>query len=177
MPDPRFPFLGTHFTRRIHGAVDAGPNAILALKREGYKRNDFSIQDTVASLSFLGFWLMAFKYWQSGLGEIHRAMNKGAFVRALQKLVPEIGEDDLILGGSGVRAQAVHRSGRLVDDFLFAHNGNMLHLYNVPSPAATASIAIGRFIVELAAKSFGWRSPTQPASGQIPVEMEAAKTR
>ena len=157
VPDPRFPFLGVHFTRRIHGGVDAGPNAILALAREGYQRSDFSAQDTMASFAFPGFWRMAFRYWRSGVGEIQRAISKHCFVRALQKLVPEIRETDLVPGGSGVRAQAVNRSGQLVDDFQFAHKGNMLHLNNVPSPAATASIAIGRSIVELAAKSFGWQ--------------------
>jgi len=134
---------------------------VLALKREGYLRGDFSLEDTLGSLSFPGFWRMAFKYWQSGVGEIHRAISKGSFVRALRRLVPEIRETDLVPGGSGVRAQAVNRSGQLVDDFQFAHSGNMLHLYNVPSPAATASIAIGRSIVDLAARSFGWQQATR----------------
>jgi len=161
VPDPRFPFLGVHFTRRIHGGVDAGPNAIFALKREGYRRGDFSLEDTLGSLSFPGFWRMAMKHWQSGAGEIQRAINKSRFVRALQKLVPEIRGADLVPGGSGVRAQAVNRAGQLVDDFQFTHSGNMLHLYNVPSPAATASIAIGRSIVDLAARSFGWQQATR----------------
>ena len=161
VPDPRFPFLGVHFTRRIHGGVDAGPNAIFALKREGYRRGDFSLEDTLGSLSFPGFWRMAMKHWQSGAEEIQRAINKSSFVRALQKLVPEIRGADLVPGGSGVRAQAVNRAGQLVDDFQFTHSGNMLHLYNVPSPAATASIAIGRSIVDLAARSFGWQQATR----------------
>ena len=172
VPDPRFPFLGVHFTRRIHGGVDAGPNAVLALKREGYKRSDFSMEDSMASLSFPGFWRMALKYWQSGVGEIQRAISKGSFVRALRRLVPEIRETDLVPGGSGVRAQAVSRSGQLVDDFQFTHSGNMLHLYNVPSPAATASITIGRSIVDLAEKSFGWQEPTRTVSRQARIDRE-----
>jgi L-2-hydroxyglutarate oxidase len=157
VPDPRFPFLGVHFTRRVHGGVDAGPNAVFAFKREGYRRSDFSLRDTVESLSFPGFLRIASKYWRSGADEFHRSVRKASFVRALQRLVPEVTSADLVPGGSGVRAQAIHRSGTLVDDFQFSHRGNMLHLYNVPSPAATASIAIGRSVVELAAKSFSWQ--------------------
>jgi L-2-hydroxyglutarate oxidase LhgO len=157
VPDPRFPFLGVHLTRRIHGGVDAGPNAVFALKREGYKRGDFSVKDTVASLSFPGFWRMATKHWKYGAGEFQRSISKASFVRALRRLVPEIGEADLVSGTSGVRAQAINREGGLVDDFQFTHSRNTLHLYNVPSPAATASIAIGRTIVEMAARRFGWQ--------------------
>jgi L-2-hydroxyglutarate oxidase len=137
--------------------VDAGPNAVFAFKREGYNRGDFSLGDTLSTLTFPGFWRMAIKNWQSGAGEYQRAISKASFVRALQKLVPGIREADLVPGESGVRAQAIDRSGRLVDDFQFAHSGNMLHLYNVPSPAATASISIGRSIIDLATKSFGWQ--------------------
>jgi (S)-2-hydroxyglutarate dehydrogenase len=157
VPDPRFPFLGVHFTRRVHGGVDAGPNAVFAFKREGYRRRDFSLRDALESLSFPGFLRVASKYWRSGANEFHRSVRKASFVAALQRLVPEIASADLVPGGSGVRAQAIHRTGALVDDFQFSHRGNMLHLYNVPSPAATASIAIGRSVVELAAKSFAWR--------------------
>jgi (S)-2-hydroxyglutarate dehydrogenase len=157
VPDPRFPFLGVHFTRRVHGGVDAGPNAVFAFKREGYRRRDFSLRDALESLSFPGFLRVASKYWRSGANEFHRSVRKASFVAALQRLVPEIASADLVPGGSGVRAQAIHRTGTLVDDFQFSHRGNMLHLYNVPSPAATASIAIGRSVVDLAAKRFAWR--------------------
>jgi L-2-hydroxyglutarate oxidase LhgO len=157
VPDPRFPFLGVHFTRRIHGGVDAGPNAVFAFKREGYRRTDFSARDTLASLSFPGFWRMAARFWRSGVGESYRSLCKRAFIAALQKMVPEVQEGDLRPGGSGVRAQAVARDGRLVDDFLFSRSGNRLHLYNVPSPAATASIAVGRAIVQMAAEAFSWQ--------------------
>jgi L-2-hydroxyglutarate oxidase len=157
VPDPRFPFLGVHFTRRIHGGVDAGPNAVLAFKREGYRRTDFSARDTLASLSFPGFWRMAARFWRSGVGESYRSVRKRAFVAALRKMVPEVREDDLRPGGSGVRAQAIARDGCLVDDFLFSRSGNLLHLYNVPSPAATASIAVGHAIVQMAAEAFSWQ--------------------
>jgi (S)-2-hydroxyglutarate dehydrogenase len=156
VPDPRFPFLGVHFTRRIRGGVDAGPNAVFAFKREGYKRTDFSLQDTLAALSFPGFWRMAARFWRSGVGESYRSVRKSSFVEALQKMVPEVREQDLRPGGSGVRAQAITRAGGLVDDFQFARSGNLLHLYNVPSPAATASLAIGRTVVQMAADAFSW---------------------
>ena len=149
VPDPRFPFLGVHFTRRIHGNVDAGPNAIFAFKREGYRNGDFSLRDTVESLMFPGFWRVAAKHWRMGKDEAARSVSKAAFVAGLQKLVPEVRAEDLVPGGSGVRAQAIHRSGALVDDFQFTQTKNMLHLYNVPSPAATASIAIGAAVVEM----------------------------
>ena len=156
VPDPRFPFLGVHFTRRIHGHVDAGPNAVFAFKREGYKRTDFSLSDTLTSLSFPGFWRMAGRYWKSGVDEQYRSVRKTAFVKALQKLVPEVQESDLVPGGSGVRAQAVKPDGTLVDDFFFSQSENMLHVYNVPSPAATASLAIANSLVDMAASAFGW---------------------
>jgi len=149
VPDPRFPFLGVHFTRRVHGSVDAGPNAIFAFKREGYRSGDFSLRDTVESLLFPGFWRVAAKHWRMGKDEAARSVSKAAFVAGLQKLVPDVRAEDLVPGGSGVRAQAIHRSGALVDDFQFTQTKNMLHLYNVPSPAATASIAIGAAVVEM----------------------------
>jgi (S)-2-hydroxyglutarate dehydrogenase len=157
VPDPRFPFLGVHFTRRIHGNVDAGPNAVFAFKREGYRAGDFSLRDTVESLSFPGFWRVAAKHWRSGKDEMHRAVSKASFVTGLRRLVPEIEAGDLVPGGSGVRAQAITRTGALVDDFQFTQSKRMLHLYNVPSPAATASIAIGQAVVEMAAKAWGWQ--------------------
>jgi (S)-2-hydroxyglutarate dehydrogenase len=150
VPDPQFPFLGVHFTRRVSGTVDAGPNAVLAFRREGYRRTDFNLRDLASLLAFPGFWRMAAKHWRSGLGEFHRSFSKPAFVRSLQRLLPELRVEDLIPGGSGVRAQAVRRDGTLVDDFQFVPSGRMLHVLNVPSPAATASLVIGRTIVSTA---------------------------
>ena len=155
VPDPQFPFLGVHFTRRVNGTVDAGPNAVLALRREGYRRTDFSPRDLASSLAFPGFWRMATKHWRYGLDEFHRSYSKPAFVRALQRLLPELREEDLIPGGSGVRAQALRRDGTLVDDFQFVPAGRMLHVLNVPSPAATASLVIGRTIVNTAKDGLG----------------------
>jgi L-2-hydroxyglutarate oxidase LhgO len=155
VPDPRFPFLGVHFTRRISGRVDAGPNAVFALAREGYRHTDISVRDLVSSLAFPGFWRMARKNWRNGLDEFRRSLSKPAFVRALQRLLPEISEPDLVPGSSGVRAQALTPDGTLVDDFLFVPSGKILHVLNVPSPAATASLAIGKTIVETAATSLG----------------------
>jgi (S)-2-hydroxyglutarate dehydrogenase len=155
VPDPRFPFLGVHFTRRISGKVDAGPNAVLALAREGYRHSDISFRDLASSLAFPGFWRMARQHWRNGLDEFRRSLSKPAFVRALQRLLPEVGERDLVPGGSGVRAQALKPDGALVDDFLFVPSGKVLHVLNVPSPAATASLAIGKTIVDTAAASLG----------------------
>jgi (S)-2-hydroxyglutarate dehydrogenase len=151
VPDPQFPFLGVHFTRRVEGTVDAGPNAVLAFRREGYRRSDFNLRDLASSLAFPGFWRMAGKHWRSGLDEFHRSFSKAAFLHALQRLLPELQEEDLMPGGSGVRAQALRRDGTLVDDFQFVSSARMLHVLNVPSPAATASLLIGRFIVDTAA--------------------------
>ncbi len=154
VPDPALPFLGVHFTRRVRDGVEAGPNAVLALKREGYTQTSFSLRDTLGTVVFPGFWRMAATYWRSGFGEFYRSFSKPAFVRALRKLVPEIREQDLRPGGAGVRAQALDRQGRLVDDFRFVPGARMVHVVNVPSPAATASIPIGRAIVEMAAATF-----------------------
>ena len=155
VPDPRFPFLGVHFTRRITGRVDAGPNAVLALAREGYRHSDINVRDLGGSLGYGGFWRMARKNWRSGLGEWHRSLSKAAFVRALQRLLPAISEKDLVPGGSGVRAQALKPDGALVDDFQFVPSGKVLHVLNVPSPAATASLMIGKAIVDTAAAGLG----------------------
>jgi (S)-2-hydroxyglutarate dehydrogenase len=155
VPDPRFPFLGVHFTRRIHGGVDAGPNAVLAFKREGYRHTDFSLRDTAEALGFPGFRRMAAKYWRYGAGEFYRSFSKPAFVKALGRLLPEIQSADLVADGAGVRAQALNLDGSLVDDFRFVCADNMLHVYNVPSPAATASLPIGRMIVQMATEGFG----------------------
>ena len=155
VPDPRFPFLGVHFTRRITGNVDAGPNAVFALSREGYRRSNINLRDLASSLVFPGFWRMGRRNWRNGLDEFHRSFSKPAFVRALQRLLPEVRESDLVPGGSGVRAQALKPDGTLVDDFQFVSSGRILHVLNVPSPAATASIAIGRAIIDSAGKELG----------------------
>ena len=152
--DPRFPFLGVHFTRRVSGGIEAGPNAVFSFKREGYSRTSFDLRDSLTTALFPGFWKMAANYWQSGLGEMYRSWSKAAFTRALQKLLPEITEGDLQPGGSGVRAQALDRSGKLLDDFYFVHQDRFLHVCNVPSPAATASLTIGEAIVAKLEESF-----------------------
>ncbi|MBV8051286.1 MAG: L-2-hydroxyglutarate oxidase [Acidobacteriaceae bacterium] len=164
VPDLRFPFLGVHFTRRITGEVDAGPNAVLAFKREGYRKTDFSLRDVSETFSYSGFWKMAAKYWKDGSAEFYRSFSKSAFVHALQRLVPEVRNADLIRNGSGVRAQALRRDGSLVDDFQFACTGKMLHVWNVPSPAATASLAIGREIALMAQQGFGLQTSKSSAS-------------
>ncbi len=155
VPDPQFPFLGVHFTRRITGKVDAGPNAVLALAREGYRHTNINLRDLASSLTYGGFWRMARKHWRSALGEWHRSLAKPAFVDALRRLLPSIGADDLVPGGSGVRAQALKPDGALVDDFQFVPSGKVLHVLNVPSPAATASLMIGKSIVDTAAANLG----------------------
>jgi L-2-hydroxyglutarate oxidase len=138
----------------INGGVEAGPNAVFALAREGYRKTDVNIGELWKTISFKGFWAMTGKYWQTGLGELHRSLSKSAFVKALQKLLPEITESDLIPGGAGVRAQAVSASGALVDDFVIKQSSNAIHVLNAPSPGATASLAIGQNIAEMAAKNF-----------------------
>ena len=147
-----------HFTQRILGGVDAGPNAVLAVSREGYKWTDVSIRDTAGTFTYPGFWRLAAKYWRYGAHEVYRSLSKTAFVKALQRLVPEVRSADLVSDGSGVRAQALRRDGSLVDDFQFQRNGNLLHVCNVPSPAATASLSIGKSIAEMANKEFGLAS-------------------
>jgi L-2-hydroxyglutarate oxidase len=155
VPDPRFPFLGVHFTRRIGGEVEAGPNAVLALAREGYGRASFSAGDTAEMLAYGGFWRLALAHWRNGLGESWRSWSAGAFVAALRRLVPELTRADVARAGSGVRAQALTRDGRLVDDFHIVEAERMIHVLNAPSPAATASISIGRALAERAAERFG----------------------
>ncbi|MGC1300051.1 MAG: L-2-hydroxyglutarate oxidase [Alloacidobacterium sp.] len=148
VPDPRFPFLGVHFTKRVGGGVEAGPNAVLALKREGYSKTSFRARDVFEYVTFPGFWMMAAKNWQMSVGEYHRSWSKPAFVRALQRLMPDLSSDDLMPGGSGVRAQALDRNGKLMDDFHFVYTEGIVHVCNVPSPAATASLAIAKYIVD-----------------------------
>jgi (S)-2-hydroxyglutarate dehydrogenase len=158
VPDPTFPFLGVHFTRMIKGGVEAGPNAVLAFAREGYRMSDVNLGDLWKTLSFKGFWTMSRKYWQTGFGELYRSLSKQAFVKALQKLLPEIASSDLVPGGAGVRAQAVSASGALLDDFVITESRNAIHVLNAPSPGATASLAIGQSIAELAARSFALKN-------------------
>jgi L-2-hydroxyglutarate oxidase len=157
VPDPSFPFLGVHFTRMIKGGggIEAGPNAVLAYAREGYRHSIINPGDLWNTLSFGGFWAMAGKYWRTGCGELYRSLSKAAFVRALQKLLPEITGDDLVPGGAGVRAQAVAPNGSLVDDFVIQQSRRAIHVLNAPSPGATASLAIGRSIAAMAAEQFG----------------------
>ncbi|KAB2908911.1 MAG: L-2-hydroxyglutarate oxidase [Ignavibacteriales bacterium] len=149
VPDPAFPFLGVHFTRMAKGGVEAGPNAVPAFKREGYSWGEFSLKDTFEFLTYPGYIKMGSKFAGMGLKEIYRSLNKAAFTKALQKLLPEIKPDDLVRGGAGVRAQALDRHGKLLDDFYLKQTANMLHVLNAPSPAATASLSIGEHIASL----------------------------
>ena len=146
VPDPEFPFLGVHFTRMIDGSVHAGPNAVLSLKREGYHRTSFNLRDFIDTMSYPGFWRLVAKHARSGFAEMHRSFSKKAFVRSLQQLIPEIREEDLVPAEAGVRAQALRPDGSLVDDFLIIQGPNSVHVCNAPSPAATASLEIGRYV-------------------------------
>ena len=152
VPDPNFPFLGVHFTRRISGEIEAGPNAVFAFQREGYKKTDFKWSEFWESISFAGFRKVASKYWKTGLGEYHRSYFKPAFVKALQQLVPAIQEDDLVPAGAGVRAQACDKDGGLIDDFYIQESTSFIHVLNAPSPAATSSLSIGLEVAERAMK-------------------------
>jgi (S)-2-hydroxyglutarate dehydrogenase len=165
VPDPRFPFLGVHFTRMIHGGVEAGPNAVLALKREGYERTSFSARDTLQLLRYKGFWRMAWKHAGTGMHELYRSFSRRAFHRALQRLMPELTLEDIHPAGSGVRAQALEPSGALVDDFRIVEAEHMIHVLNAPSPAATASLSIGGSIADLADRNFGLRSRADSEKG------------
>ena len=148
VPNPEFPFLGVHFTRMIDGSVHAGPNAVLSLKREGYRRTAFNLRDFLDTMTYPGFWRLAGKHAKYGLEEMCRSFSKQAFVRSLQRLIPEVGAQDLIPSQAGVRAQALRRDGGLVDDFLIVRSSRAVHVCNAPSPAATASLEIGRAVVE-----------------------------
>ena len=156
VPDPAMPFLGVHFTRTIHGIVEAGPNAVLATSREGYTKTKFSLGDTLDTFTYRGFWKMTRRFWKVGIGETHRSYMKSVFVKDLQRLMPSIESKDVEPGGSGVRAQAVDSTGRLLDDFHIEEGGGAVHVLNAPSPGATASLAIGNHVAGLAAKSFGF---------------------
>ncbi|WP_375561427.1 L-2-hydroxyglutarate oxidase [Bernardetia sp. OM2101] len=150
VPDPNFPFLGVHFTRMINGDVEAGPNAVLAYKREGYKKTDISVSELLETLTFSGFQKVALKYWKTGLGEIHRSYSKNAFTKALQELIPEVQKQDLITADAGVRAQACDKDGGLLDDFKILEKQGVINVVNAPSPAATSSLSIGKTISEMA---------------------------
>jgi len=148
VPDPRFPFLGVHFTRTAWGQVECGPNAVLAFAREGYRKSDLNLGDLAETLTYAGFIKMASRYWRMGAGEMLRSFSKAAFVRALQRMMPELEADDLEPAAAGVRAQAVAPDGSMLDDFAFAETPHMIHVLNAPSPAATAALSIGQSIVE-----------------------------
>jgi L-2-hydroxyglutarate oxidase len=154
VPDPSFPFLGVHFTRMIEGGVECGPNAVLAFAREGYTKADINLRDLAETLTYPGFLRLASKYWQTGMGEMWRSISKAAFVRALQHLIPEIREADLEAAPAGVRAQAIAPDGSMVDDFMIQETERMVHVCNAPSPAATASLNIGRLIVDKLVQRF-----------------------
>ncbi len=154
VPDPALPFLGVHFTRTIAGNVECGPNAVFSFKREGYSKTDFSLADSWDALSYPGLWKMFFKYWRYGLGEYARAFSRKLFLRQLQRLIPSLQDDDLKPCKAGVRAQALEPNGRLIDDFRIERKGNSIHVLNAPSPAATASLAIGETINQIATDYF-----------------------
>jgi L-2-hydroxyglutarate oxidase len=149
VPDPRLPFLGVHLTRTIDGKVKAGPNAVLALSRDGYELGSFSLRDTSAVFTYPGFWKMAMRWWRTGVGEVRRSLSRADYARSLRRLVPEVRTEDLRPLRGGIRAQAVDRQGHLVDDFHIERGERSIHVLNAPSPAGTASLAIGRSIAEL----------------------------
>ena len=148
VPDAQFPFLGVHFTRRITGEIEAGPNAVFAFKREGYSKTSFDFSDFWGSISWRGFQKVALKYWKMGIGEYYRSYSKAAFTRALQKLIPEIKAEDLVPAPAGVRAQAVDKQGNLLDDFYIQQSLYFIHILNAPSPAATSALSIGLTVSE-----------------------------
>lgn len=154
VPDPNFPFLGVHFTRMMRGGIEAGPNAVLAFRREGYKKMDINAKELYETLTWPGFQKVAMKYWETGLGEMYRSFSKAAFTKALQELIPDIQESDLIEGGAGVRAQACDREGGLLDDFSIIEDTKVINILNAPSPAATSSLSIGQTVSEMALKRF-----------------------
>lgn len=154
VPDPQFPFLGVHFTRTIHGGVEAGPNAVLAFKRTGYRKTDFDLSQVAEMFFYPGFWKMAKNHYQMGIEELRRSFSKKLFVKSLQKLIPELTENDIVPGGAGVRAQALDRNGKLLDDFRIVQTDKMIHVLNAPSPAATASLSIGDTISDMIIKNF-----------------------
>ncbi|MHC4116412.1 MAG: L-2-hydroxyglutarate oxidase [Planctomycetota bacterium] len=154
VPDPALPFLGVHFTRMIGGGVECGPNAVFSFKREGYGKTDFSLSDSIDALSYAGLWRMFMRYWRTGLHEYARSFSKRLFLRQLQRMIPSLTDSDIRPCRSGVRAQALKRNGRLIDDFSIRKQTNSIHVLNAPSPAATAALAIGDHIGKMAAKYF-----------------------
>ncbi len=154
VPDPNFPFLGVHFTRMKKGGVEAGPNAVLAFRREGYKKSQINLGELAETLAWPGFQKVAGKYWKTGFGELYRSFSKSAFTKALQELIPEIQESDLVDGGAGVRAQACDRTGGLLDDFAIRESPFAINVLNAPSPAATSSLSIGGTVAQMALKRF-----------------------
>ncbi|WP_026951720.1 L-2-hydroxyglutarate oxidase [Algoriphagus mannitolivorans] len=154
VPDPNFPFLGVHFTRMKKGGVEAGPNAVLAFRREGYKKSQINLSELAETLAWPGFQKVAGKYWRTGFGELYRSFSKSAFTKALQELIPEIQESDLVEGGAGVRAQACDRTGGLLDDFAIRESAFAINVLNAPSPAATSSLSIGGTVADMAVKRF-----------------------
>jgi L-2-hydroxyglutarate oxidase len=156
VPNPQFPFLGVHFTRMINGGVECGPNAVFVFKREGYEKTDFSLGDTVEAFGFKGTWKLFYKHWRFGLDEYRRAFSKKIFLSSLQELIPSLQMEDIQPGRAGVRAMAVSSSGEMLDDFKIEAKDNMIHILNAPSPAATASLAIGNAIADMAAERFAY---------------------
>ena len=154
VPNPEFPFLGVHYTRMIEGGIEAGPNAVLAFRREGYSRWDLDLSELLETLSYPGFMRLAAKHWRYGWGEMYRSFSKSAFVKALQHLIPDVGYDDLQRGGAGVRAMACDLKGKLIDEFLIFEDHNIINVCSAPSPAATASLAIGKTIAGKALLKF-----------------------
>lgn len=154
VPDPQFPFLGVHFTRMIHHPTECGPNAVFVFKREGYGKTDFSVTDTLDALSYGGTWKLFFKHWQFGLDEYRRAFSKKLFLKRLQRMLPSLTMDDIVPGRAGVRAMALDKEGNMIDDFKIVHSHNALHVLNAPSPAATAGLAIGKAVNDMAEKYF-----------------------
>ncbi|HMU76182.1 MAG: L-2-hydroxyglutarate oxidase [Bacteroidetes bacterium] len=154
VPNPEFPFLGVHFTRMIQHGVECGPNAVFTFKREGYGKTDFDLKDTLQALAYIGTWKLFFKHWRFGLDEYKRAFSKKLFLERLQRLIPSLEMDDITPGRAGVRAMALDANGNMIDDFKIEYSGNAIHVLNAPSPAATASLAIGTAVMEMAEKHF-----------------------
>jgi L-2-hydroxyglutarate oxidase len=158
VPDPRFPFLGVHLTKRVDGSVEAGPNAVLTWRREGYRKGSFNLRDAVATLAWPGFWHLAARHWETAAMEVRRSWSRARFAKDLRRLVPEIADADLTPGGSGVRAQAIDAKGNLLDDFHIVESERAIHVLNAPSPGATASLAIGEEIARRAVEQLGGRA-------------------
>ncbi|MEE9125516.1 MAG: L-2-hydroxyglutarate oxidase, partial [Planctomycetota bacterium] len=166
VPDPALPFLGVHLTRQVHGDIEVGPNAVLALAREGYRRRDVHLGDAFGTVCWPGFWRLAFRHWRAAVAETRRSLSKRAFARAVQRLVPAVRAEDLVPARSGVRAQAVGRDGALIDDFLFKRGKRFLHVCNAPSPAATAALNIGATLADMLRERTGQHTGPMAAGGE-----------